>query len=42
VGIIQESLKWVRGGREFKIEMISCKGCGDDIGRLRIMKQPVE
>jgi predicted hydrocarbon binding protein len=42
VGIIQEALKWVSGGREFKIEMISCKGCGDDIGRLRIMKQPVE
>jgi len=42
VGIIQEALKWVSGGREFKIEMISCKGCGDDMGRLKIYKEPLE
>jgi predicted hydrocarbon binding protein len=41
VGIIQEALKWVSGGKEFKIDMISCKGCGDDIGRLKIYKDPI-
>lgn len=41
VGIIQEALKWVSGGKEFKIDMVSCMGCGDDIGRLKIYKEPV-
>jgi predicted hydrocarbon binding protein len=40
-GILQEALKWVSGGQEFRIEMESCKGCGDDMGRLRIHKEPI-
>jgi len=41
VGIIQEALKWVSGGCEFKIEMQSCIACGDQMGELRIYKEPM-
>jgi predicted hydrocarbon binding protein len=41
VGILQEFLKWVSGGREFKIEMLNCKACGDEIGKLKIYKTPI-
>lgn len=41
VGIIQEALKWLSGGREFKVEMKSCMACGDPMGELRILKQPI-
>ncbi len=41
VGIIQEAMKWMSGGHEFKIEILSCKGCGDEMGRLKIYKEPV-
>lgn len=41
VGIIQETLKWMSGGREFKVEMHNCKACGDDMGRLKIYKEPL-
>jgi hypothetical protein len=41
VGIIQEALKWVSGGLEFKIEMQSCMACGHAMGELKIHKEPV-
>jgi hypothetical protein len=41
VGIIQEAMKWMSGGREFKIEMLDCIACGADIGRLKIYKEPL-
>jgi hypothetical protein len=41
VGIIQEALKWVSGGREFRIEMRACIACGDEIGKLKVYKEPV-
>jgi hypothetical protein len=41
VGIIQEALKWLSGGREFKIEMKSCMACGEKMGELRILKDPL-
>jgi hypothetical protein len=41
VGIIQEALRWMSGGREFKIEILTCMGSGDDIGRLKIYKEPL-
>lgn len=41
VGILQEAMKWVSGGQEFKVEIESCIACGSDIGRLRIYKQPI-
>lgn len=40
-GILQEALKWVSGGHEFKIEMESCMACGDEMGKLRIHKDPI-
>jgi predicted hydrocarbon binding protein len=41
VGIIQEAMKWMSGGREFKIDILSCMGSGDDMGRLKIYKEPL-
>jgi predicted hydrocarbon binding protein len=41
VGILQEALKWVSGGNEFKVDIETCMACGDDIGRLRIYKDPM-
>lgn len=41
VGIIQEALRWVSGGQEFKVEIETCKATGADIGRLRIYKDPI-
>jgi len=41
VGIIQEALRWMSGGREFKIEILTCMGSGDDMGRLKIYKEPL-
>lgn len=41
VGIIQEALKWVSGGYEFKIETKACMACGDKRGELKINKEPL-
>ncbi len=41
VGILQEALKWVSGGNEFKVDIETCMGCGHDMGRLRIYKDPI-
>ena len=41
VGIIQEALKWVSGGFEFKVEMQSCIACGHAMGELKIYKEPM-
>ncbi len=40
VGIIQEALKWLSGGHEFKIEMKSCMACGEKMGELKVYKDP--
>jgi len=41
VGILQEALKWVSGGDEFKVEIETCMACGDEMGRLRVYKEPI-
>ena len=41
VGIIQEAMRWMSGGSEFKIEILACKGCGDEMGKLKIYKAPL-
>ena len=41
VGILQEALKWVSGGHEFKIEMQACMGTGAPMGELKIYKDPL-
>jgi len=40
-GLLQEGLRWVSGGREFKVDMTTCIGKGDDMGRYVIYKEPV-
>ncbi|MBL8161687.1 MAG: 4-vinyl reductase [Anaerolineae bacterium] len=41
-GLLQEGLRWVSGGREFKVDLSTCIGKGDDIGRYIIYKEPIE
>lgn len=40
-GLLMEGLKWVSGGREFKVDMTTCIGKGDDMGRYAIYKEPI-
>lgn len=42
VGILQESLRWLSGGQEFRVEELSCIGTGHSMGVFRIDKQPIE
>jgi hypothetical protein len=37
-GLLQEGLKWVSGGRDFRVDMTTCIGKGDDMGRYVIWK----
>lgn len=41
-GLLQEGLRWVSGGREFRVVMQSCKAAGDDMGRYIIYKEPLD
>jgi predicted hydrocarbon binding protein len=41
IGLLQEGLKWVSGGHEFKVYETKCVGCGDDACVLVIPKEPV-
>jgi len=40
-GLLQEALRWVSGGHEFKIDLSTCIAKGDDIGRYIIYKEPI-
>lgn len=40
-GLLQEGLRWVSGGREFKVDMATCIGKGDDMGRYVVYKEPI-
>jgi predicted hydrocarbon binding protein len=40
-GLLQEGLRWVSGGREFKVEMTTCIAMGNDMGRYVIYKEPI-
>ena len=40
-GLLQEGLRWVSGGHDFKVEMATCIGKGDDMGRYIIFKEPI-
>ncbi len=40
-GLLQEGLRWVSGGHEFKVDMDTCIGKGDDMGRYIIYKEPI-
>jgi predicted hydrocarbon binding protein len=40
-GLLQEGLRWVSGGHEFKVDMSTCIAKGDDMGRYVIYKEPI-
>jgi hypothetical protein len=40
-GLLQEGLRWVSGGQEFKVDMETCIAKGDDMGRYVIYKEPI-
>lgn len=42
VGILQEALRWVSGGLEFRIEEISCVATGASSCVFRIDKEPIK
>ena len=39
--LIQESLKWVSGGNEFRVNESECIAMGDEVCRFVIQKDPV-
>ena len=41
-GLLQEGLRWVSGGHEFKVDMATCIAKGDDIGRYVVYKEPID
>lgn len=42
VGILQETLRWVSGGLEFRVDEIECKAKGDENCVFRIDKEPIK
>jgi len=40
-GLLQEGLRWLSGGREFKVDMTTCIGKGDPMGKYVIFKEPL-
>jgi predicted hydrocarbon binding protein len=41
-GLLQEGLRWVSGGHEFKVDMATCIAKGDDMARYVIFKEPID
>lgn len=42
VGLIQEGLKWVSGGKEFRVNEAKCSAVGDELCEFVIYKTPLE
>jgi hypothetical protein len=40
VGLLQEGLKWVSGGNEFRVSQSTCHGSGDEVCNFIIFKEP--
>jgi predicted hydrocarbon binding protein len=40
-GLLQESLKWVSGGSEFRVSESRCMAMGDDVCEYIIQKEPI-
>jgi predicted hydrocarbon binding protein len=40
-GLLQEGLRWVSGGSEFRVDMVDCIAKGDEMGKLVIYKEPI-
>jgi predicted hydrocarbon binding protein len=41
VGILQEGLRWVSGGKDFKVEEVECIATGDEHCVFHIFKEPL-
>lgn len=41
VGMLKEALRWLGGGREFRVEEITCKARGEECCTFRIQKEPL-
>ncbi len=41
VGLLQEGLRWVSGGNEFRVNESKCHAMGDDVCEFIIQKEPV-
>ncbi|MBN1201718.1 MAG: 4-vinyl reductase [Anaerolineae bacterium] len=41
-GLLQEGLRWVSGGHEFKVDIATCIAKGDDMGRFYVYKEPID
>ncbi|MCX6065377.1 MAG: methanogen output domain 1-containing protein [Chloroflexi bacterium] len=41
VGLLQEGLKWVSGGNEFRVNESKCIGLGDEVCEFIIQKEPI-
>ncbi len=42
VGLLQESLMWLSGGKTFHVEETACQACGDEICTIAIDKKPLD
>lgn len=42
VGILQESLRWVSGGLEFRVDQIACTAMGEESCIFKIDKEPIK
>lgn len=40
-GLIQEGMKWVSGGREFRVNQSTCHGAGDEVCNFIAFKEPI-
>ncbi|MEM7342798.1 MAG: 4-vinyl reductase [Chloroflexota bacterium] len=41
IGILQEGLRWVSGGKDFRVEQVQCKAMGDENSVFHIYKDPL-
>lgn len=41
VGLLQEGLRWVSGGKEFRVEEITCHANGDEFCTFAVYKEPI-
>jgi len=39
-GLLQEGLRWLSGGHEFRVQEAKCVGCGDEACVLIVQKEP--
>jgi len=42
VGILQETLRWVSNGLEFRVDQIACKAMGDETCIFKVDKEPIK